>query len=393
MTTSPDVSAAAVAYLPAATITARGSSTPARVRSTSRAMPWRHAAPPWHGAPGSAASADAECFAQAQSPPESHKHAPLVDSPATPARPSWPRSFRPKVCTPPRAVTAAVWYRPHETWTNATGSGAAGSGATRANAAVWASAAQLAGVGHRGRPVAAAAGAVVASGGVEVADVGDEGGVTGGGGPDDGLVRGDALDWRGGHGPRVRGATQAIATDAPRHGARAYGRRGGEVRVRVRVRGSRIEGVAGVGGGGGRVDGVAPRDASSGRASTSWPADASGSARANRRGWSLCVGLVSPEWLRNRGRNISARAVAATHAIKNAHSQRVSRGRMVVRAGVAPRRVTAVAISFGREAKRVTTRSRIDSRARTPREDASRPSPSFAAHARAPTSSQQVSSS
>ena len=104
------------------------------------------------------------------------------------------------------------------------------------------SAAQLAGVAHRGRPVAAAAGAVVASGGVEVADVGDEGGVAGGGGPDDGLVRGDALDRRGGHGPRVRGATHAIATDAPRHGARAYGRRGGEVRVRVRVRGSRIEG-------------------------------------------------------------------------------------------------------------------------------------------------------
>ena len=157
--------------------------------------------------------------------------------------------------------------------------------------------------------------------------------------------------------------------------------------------GRESRGVAGVGGGGGRVDGVASRDASSGRASTSWPADASGSARANRRGWSLCVGLVSPEWLRNRGRNISARAVAATHATKNAHSQRVSRGRMVVRAGVAPRRVTAVAISFGRETKRVTKRSRIDSRARTPREDASRPSPSFAAHARAPTSSQQVSSS
>ena len=58
-----------------------------------------------------------------------------------------------------------------------------------------------------------------------------------------------------------------------------------------------------------------------------------------------------------------------------------------------PDEVTAVAISFGRETKRVTKRSRIDSRARTPREDASRPSPSFAAHARAPTSSQQVSSS
>ena len=247
VTTSPDRNAAAVAYLPAATITACGFSTPARVRSTSRATPWRHAAPPWHGAPGSAASADAACFAQEQSPPESQEQSPLDAAPATPARPSWPRSFRPKVCTPPRAVTAAVWYRPQEAWTKTAG-GRAGSGAT-GEAAVG-----LRGPAGRrrarGRSVAAAAGAVVASGGVEGADVGDEGGVTGGGGPDDGLVRGDALDRRGGHGPRVRGATQAIAADAPRHGARAAGaaagRSGSRSRPRVEDEGRRGGGRGGV---------------------------------------------------------------------------------------------------------------------------------------------------